>query len=306
MHSVERVIAQDEGASVLCVRCEAERDGNPALSKSLRCAGACKKEKELRAFAPAVVRELLAQRWHRWKGKYSCQACEYPICAMCGAEDPGKQPSLLMYPPCASEYHEGIYVCATHRYPPCPSCGTPWPCREDGKGRVEYDVFHRPEWSCSACLEKRTELVRCMDCKQQKNVDEFAPYFTDCWKNVQNWRCLDCQYPVCARCGTRRSETLAPTRYEEAYQCERCRQTHGCGECGKQKPREAYDSTHLSHHLHHDRPLRCEDCQSKRDKQTYKCHRCDGRYFPPEHFDKRDLNKLQQGRKAKETLMCRK
>ena len=289
---------------MLCVRCEAERDGNPALSKSLRCAGACKKEKELRAFAPAVVRELLAQRWHRWKGKYSCQACEYPICAMCLSEDPGKQPSLLMYPPCASEYHEGIYVCATHRYPPCPGCGTPRPCREDGKGRVEYDVFHRPEWSCSACLKKRTELVRCMDCKQQKNVDEFAPYFKDCRKNVQNWRCLDCQYPVCAKCGTRRSETLAPTRYEEAYQCERCRQTHRCSKCCVQKYEEDYDRCHFQNSLYHGRALVCLACQTK--ATHFYCNR-DGckALFPRSHFDKRDLNKFQQGKKKEDQLMCR-
>ncbi len=302
MDAAERVVAQDQGTGVLCVRCEAERDGNPTLSKSLRCAGACKEEKELRAFPPAVVRELLPRRWHRWKDEYVCQVCAYPVCAMCEAERPGKELPVLMYPPDASEYHEGKYICPTHRYPPCPGCGTPRPCREDGRGRVEYDVFHKPEWSCSACLKKGPEQMRCMECEEQKNVDEFAPYFKDCWKNVESWRCLACQYPVCARCGVRRSETVAPTRHEAAYRCERCRQTYRCAKCGEEKHEDDYDQAHFEKSKYYGRSLVCLACQTK----GYYCNRegCKA-MFPRSHFDKRDLYKVQQGRKKEDRLMCR-
>ncbi len=181
----------------------------------------------------------------------------------------------------------------------CPGCGEPIKvkasycdlCGGPGRRKRKYSLRLEPRCRSDACLKAgHAPGHRCAQCLQWRPADEYGARVRDGARADETWRCLQCQYPYCTHCGARRSQDLRPSRSTGAYVCEQCRERYTCSVCGESKSRQEYDATHLSHHLHHERALCCEDCKSKRDKQTYKCHRCDGQYFPREHFHKTDLN----------------
>ncbi len=280
----------------------------------------------MREFDPCTVKRALDGAWGWSSGSkriVHCQKCRYPDCKQCLEEGVDKRTlEEKMYPTTAAHYHNGTdFYCRAHRYPPCPGCGAPRPRRKGGEFHSDHSVFNQPVWLCDGCKTADAQYPPCLGCGKPRPKTKAGAHRPDYAEALKpKWKCAECSKTFkCTVCAFAKSrEAFDSThlsnhlKYGRDLRCESCRanptsKTYTCGECGKPKPPEAYDSTHLSNHLKYDgRALRCEDCKSKRDKQTYKCHRCDGRYFPPEHFDKRDLNKLQQGRKAKETLMCRK
>ena len=158
-----------------CARCEAKQNQDALLNKKFQCSGACKELKQLREFAPVIVKLFVSRLKWASTEKFQdirCQSCQYPECTQCHKEGVDKRSKdEQMFPPTAAHYHKGKFYCRAHRFPPCTGCGAERPKRRTGEYHSEYNCFQKPDWTCTECRARRTAFPECTQC-QEEGVDK--------------------------------------------------------------------------------------------------------------------------------------
>ena len=169
-------------------------ESNEGLSKEIRTCDACKRQLPLRGptkdgkegWAPTKLRRFLL---HNGGTYWVCYDCQYRKCEQCGVRpkhvDEGGNKSKTTV----------RSLCDSCRWPVCSGKG----CHTPRPQKWHFSVSNMEHWFCSACSPKVEPCVRkCTECNECKAVSYFAR---------QSTRCAACQYPPCAACNHRRSET---------------------------------------------------------------------------------------------------
>ena len=149
-HALNAVLAENRIHELYCVKCAIGPERSQWWKLDAYKCAICGADKQRNAFAAVDLKTCA-------KGARECEACKYPVCALCKQQPDDKneyqqwstawkkqrktQGSVNIQPP---------FTCMACQYPPCHSCKVAK--RPDGKEK--YMVQNLPEWFCRSCKRK--------------------------------------------------------------------------------------------------------------------------------------------------------
>ena len=265
-----------------CARCEAGDD--PKLQETYKCSG-CAKEKELREYAPVIIRNIVFRADTQYSGGsrpcgLRCQRCQYPTCKRLHGQG-CRQPAVkVFFPVPTNAYHKGVYICQACKFPPC-ACGQERPGR---RTRGTWDssksalVKGQENWTCPACEQqaaKKTTLYECTYCGAKEKSDFDEKHLKKHVHEGRQLRCQKCRYPQCCKCGHQHGQQQTPYQGDpKEYVCHNCADTFKCSKCGDRKLAAEFDATHLQNHKKYDRDAVCRGCQQAKSLEVFYCSHC--------------------------------